>query len=113
MKTIDKVTVLSPKDKELLGQIKDTIRSMLSGAQVFLYGSSARGTRHDESDYDVLVLTDHTLTAREEEAVWDAVLDVELASGAIISTQFCSREEWDHHRAMPFYSEVSRDGIAL
>ncbi len=113
MKALEQETILSSEEKQLLAEIKDTVCALLPGARVVLYESAARGTRHSESDYDILVVTPKSLTAREEESVWDAVFEEELASGTMISTQFCSRKEWKHHRVMPFCAEIGRDDIEL
>jgi predicted nucleotidyltransferase len=85
----------------------------LPAAELYLYGSVARGMQGPESDYDFLVVTDVPLMTGDEEKIWDAVFDVEMARGVPISVQFCSKDDWQRHQSMPFYIDVRRDGIAL
>ncbi len=113
MKTMDQVPVISAQDKTFLREIKQVIHGFLPTAEVLLYGSTARGTRGPESDYDVLVLTDRPLSTKEEDPVRDAVYDLQVARSELISTFFYSKDFWDKHPAMPFHQEVDRDAIRL
>ncbi len=63
-----------------------------------LYGSTARGERQPDSDYDLLVLTKRKLSHQEERMLHDAVYDVELRNDAVLSLVIYAREEWDHPR---------------
>lgn len=113
MMKLEDVSTISVKDKGLLAEVKEVVRWFLPAAEVYLYGSVARGMQGPESDYDFLVVTDVPLMTGDEEKIWDAVFDVEMARGVPISVQFCSKDEWQRHQSMPFYLEVRRDGIAL
>lgn len=115
MTTIDKADFLFPEDRELLAKVKNVIRRFLPTATVLLYGSVARGTKGRESDYDILVLTDEPLTSAEEDALDDAVYDVQLERGVVISTLCYSKAQWELplFRGMPFRHEVEKDAIVL
>ena len=65
MRTIEDQTVLSQRDKDLLTELKAVIRQFEPTATVLLYGSVARGTNDPESDYDIMVLTEHQPSAEE------------------------------------------------
>ena len=113
MMKLEDASAISMKDKGLLAEVKEVVRRFLPAAEVYLYGSVARGTRGAESDYDFLVVTGESLTTGDEEIIWDAVFDVEMARGVPVSVQCCAKDEWQRHQRMPFYVEVRRDGIAL
>ena len=115
MKTLEQTDALSLKDKELLEEVKIRILRFLSSAEIVLYGSVARGTQGPESDYDVLVLTKETLTSNQEGEIRDALFDLEMTTGAALTTLFYSEEEWQTpvSRVSPFRHEVQRDGIVL
>ncbi len=113
MRTLEQTSVISAVDRELLAEVKGVVQRFVPTAELLLYGSAARGTQGPESDYDLLVLTERPLSTQQEEAVWDALFDLEMKRGAVLSAQFCARSEWERHRSMPFYVEVDRDGIAL
>jgi len=59
--------VTSPKT---LTAIKSMVNSFLPGSQVLLFGSRASGKEHDESDYDLLIITAATFAPREK-MVWE------------------------------------------
>ncbi len=44
-------------DKAMMQRIKQNVLEVDPQAEVWLYGSRARGTANEESDWDVLVLT--------------------------------------------------------
>ena len=113
MKTIEQTRVVSEEDKALLHETKTIIQEYLPTAEVLLYGSAARGTQGPESDYDVLVLTEKPISTKEEDRVRDAVYDLQLARGKLISTFFCTKDFWEKHPGMPFHQEVDKDAIVL
>ncbi len=51
-------------NKTILKTIKSTVKSFLPEARVLLFGSRARGNSNQDSDFDVLILTDETYPER-------------------------------------------------
>ena len=80
-----------------------------------MYGSAARGERGPESDYDVLILTDQSLSTADEDAIGDRVYDIELARGAVVSLIFYSRAQWSSvaFRSMPYRQAVERESVVI
>jgi predicted nucleotidyltransferase len=115
MKTLEQIETISDQGRQLLHEVKQRVRKFLPAAEVLLYGSVARGTQDAESDYDILVLTSEPLSKEEETSVDDSVFELELATGFVVSTIFCSKEQWDTplYRAMPFHWEIDRDAVVL
>ena len=113
MKSIKRVRKISVADRELLAELKEIVLGRLPDAELILYGSAARGTREPESDYDVLILTDTSLPADEQDAIGYAIYELELARGVVISEVFLSREEWGHGliAVSPFRRNVEREAI--
>ena len=81
-------------------------------AEVWLYGSRARGTANEESDRDVLVLTpQETVTTAEESRFIDHMCDL---TGEVIQLFAYGKEDWHrHHYFTPFYKSVQQDAIRL
>ena len=102
-------------DRELLKQCKHAIRSVESNADVVLYGSRARGDAAEDSDYDILVLTDQPVTVTLRENLVDSIFPIELESGAVITLITYHRDQWEspRYKAMPFRKNVERDGVTL
>ncbi len=113
MKRMQDTHVISEEEKALLQETKRIIQEYLPRAEVLLYGSAARGRHGRESDYDVLVLTEASLPIKREDEIRDAVYDLQVARGKLISTFFCTKDFWDKHPDMPFHQEVERDAILL
>jgi predicted nucleotidyltransferase len=115
MKRLDDVAVIPTRDKDILREVRRTIHTLLPGATVYLYGSGARGTREPDSDLDLLILTETGLSRDEERAVADAIYELELARGVVISTVHYGRVEWEAPlmRATPFRSRVEAEAVLL
>lgn len=113
MKCLAEARTISDSDRELLLEVKTTIRQSLPEAKVLLYGSTPRGERGCESDYDILVLTPEPLPRDVEQAVDDAIYDLELERGVVLAVTYWPESEWLRHVQMPFRKEVARDGIML
>jgi len=115
MKRISECEGIRAYDKELLAQVKKTIEGFLPRAEILLYGSVAKGHHDAESDYDILVLTDSPLSRQEQAAIRDTLFELELATGAVLSVIFSSREEWNQppRAGSPSRQNGERDGILL
>ncbi len=113
IRTLDQDTILSEPDKVLLETVRDTVRHFVPSAQVLLYGSVARGDRQPYSDYDFLVLTDRALSRAGEEAVEDALYDLQLNEGALIVAGFDTKDAWESNPSMPLYEEIEKDAVVL
>ncbi|MFP4091783.1 MAG: nucleotidyltransferase domain-containing protein [Cyclobacteriaceae bacterium] len=99
----------------LLREIKKRVQKVAPGAEVYLYGSRARGEENSESDWDVLILVDKDKVdyAFEKEITYP-LYDLEFASGEIISPRVYPKKTWHvKHKGTPFYEHISPDLIAL
>jgi len=100
---------------QFLQQVKRTVLEMEPDAEVFLFGSRARGDAVPESDWDFLILVDKTINDREKMNIRHHLYEIEREMGEVISSVIHSREEWNHPRMMitPFHQNVSQEGIPL
>ncbi len=92
---------------------KRIIQEHVPDATVVLFGSRARGDVAPDSDYDLLVVTPAPLTSAEEDRISDAVYDLQLERGVVISLIFFARDYWDRHPLMPLHQEIDQEGIVL
>lgn len=101
--------------REILEECKREILRLVPEATVLLYGSRARGTSSLDSDFDLLVLTSARLAPEVADRSRDALYDLELKHGVVLSVLFYGEAEWQHplRRATPFHREVEREGIVL
>ncbi|MEW6541888.1 MAG: nucleotidyltransferase domain-containing protein [Bacillota bacterium] len=114
-KSLHRWNAVSFRDKSNLWACKATIRSVLPDAKLVLYGSRARGDAEPESDFDLLVLVPAPVSQATLQKLSDAIYDVELERGIVVSCLVCSDEEWNSSpwRVSPFRVNVEREGIVL
>jgi predicted nucleotidyltransferase len=103
------------KRDELTEQIKQAVHGMEPEAEIILYGSRSRGDATAESDWDILVLVDGSITDERTDRIRHRLYEVEWESGEVISSIIRSREEWnsDLYQAMPFHQRVQQEGMRL
>jgi len=102
-------------EKTMLQRIKDNVHEIEPQAEVWLYGSRARGTAHEESDWDILVLSPQdTLSTTEESRFMDHMCDLIVETGEVVQLFAYGKKDWHHHhRVTPFYQSVQQDAIRL
>jgi len=94
--------------------IRDAIRLIDPKAEVILYGSRARGDERDDSDWDILILTDYPVDLQTERKFRDKLYDLELEIGESFSVFAYSKNDWTtKQRITPFYQNVTQEGIRL
>lgn len=101
--------------RALADRICAAIRELEPTAQVFLYGSRARGDAEPDSDWDLLILVNGPVSHEREEELTDRLFELGLETDAVLSPVVHSREEWASplFRAMPFRRNVIREGVPL
>ena len=101
--------------KIVISRIKESIHSKDPNAEVFLFGSRARGDERPDSDWDILILVESEKVTNEiEDKFRDELYDIEIDTGQIISTFIYSKNQWKSNlRFSPFYQNVELDGIRL
>ena len=64
--------------------IKNTVKELIPGAEVFLFGSRARGMAQDTSDYDLLIVVDHSIS-HTDRLLFQSKVRKKLAAQNILS----------------------------
>ena len=94
-----------PGMQEIYGDLVDSI---------ILYGSTARGTRAEDSDVDVAILLHAGATKAMRDQMLDLVVDLELECGRVLSVlciDYDKFAEWKD--IIPFYKNIRKDGVVL
>jgi len=115
MRTLEEADTITAEARDILAEVKRIVLEVCPSATILLYGSVSRGTQTAESDYDLLILTDHALSRSEKRMIDWRICDLELERETIVCTIYCSREQWESllWRGSPLYEEIQRDGVAL
>ena len=94
-----------PGMQEIYGDLVDSI---------ILYGSTARGTRAEDTDVDVAILLRAGATKTMRDQMLDLVVDLELECGRVLSAlciDYDKFAEWKD--IIPFYKNIRKDGVVL
>ena len=106
---------LKAHDRAAIAAAVAVLRSRFSAVSVTLYGSKASGTDDAESDIDLLVLTSRALGWRERAELIDALFDIGVAHGVVISPLVVPAIEWEQGRfsVLPIHDVIAKAGIPL
>ena len=80
--------------KDILLDISGRIHMILPSAKVNLFGSRARGTHWQESDWDILILTEQPVTTSIKSEIHTKLFPLSVQIGAFINTLTISENEW-------------------
>ena len=100
--------------KQFISQISDLIGDRLK--KVILYGSYARGDYKNNSDIDIMILTDFNdeELAKYRMEIRDLACDLELENDIIISPIVRNIEKYNNRiNVIPFYMNVQKEGVVL
>ena len=105
-----------PDNTDILRQLKHRLQQHFNNAirDVILFGSRAKGTARDDSDYDVLIVlnkNDYDWKFRDE--VTDVVYDLELDYDILVDKHLISIDELEHslRGAQPIFRNAIEQGV--
>ena len=100
---------------EALSSLKESLIATYPVVRLVLFGSAARGEMDEESDVDVLVLTEKPLTWKERDAIYARVFKINLHYDSNISVLVVDLHNWEEGliSVMPIREEVQRQGQDL
>ncbi|MGC9353015.1 MAG: nucleotidyltransferase domain-containing protein [Mariniphaga sp.] len=94
--------------------IGERIRQIDSDAEVYLFGSRARGDFKQDSDWDLLILTKNPVSLRDEQRFRHHLIPLELETGEAFSTFVVEKEDWEtKHQVTPFYQSIKNELIRI
>lgn len=100
-------------DELFLQEVKRYVQEIDPQAEVWLFGSRARGDAREDSDWDFLILTDNDLSGGRRWQFSDHLFDIELETGRIISTVVWPQRNLSRFAVTDLYANVMDEGIRL
>lgn len=101
------------EEKNFLEELKRAVLKHEANAKVILYGSRARGDGKEDSDWDLLVLTNKKLDVKTEGRIHDSIYELELKYLQPVSTLIMDDKHWQKISITGFYENVNKDGVAI
>jgi len=105
---------MSKKD-HILQMIIQAVNKTAPDSEVYLYGSQARGTAKNLSDWDLLILLNKSNIPFDFETKFmDEFYELELETDEVISPLIYSKEDWrSNHSITPLYENIKKEGVRL
>lgn len=102
-------------DKPMITKLFNTaMQVMPKGSKVWLYGSRARGTATEDSDWDLLLLVDKpAIEANDFNDIAYPFVLMGWDVGADISPQLYTYSEWKEREISPYYQNVEHDRVVI
>ena len=98
--------------KQMIPGLRDIYGDLISS--VILYGSTARGTRAEDSDVDVALLLHSGATKEMRGRMLELIVDLELACGKVLSVICIDYEKFSEWKeTLPFYKNIREEGVVL
>lgn len=103
------------ESKELLQKIRTEILKFDPGAEIYLFGSRARGDFRNDSDWDLLIVTPkEKITFDYEMKLRDPIFNLEMSTGEVISLVVYTKEDWQAKKNVsPLLSNVLKEGVRI
>lgn len=110
---ISRQRYLNYNEQKALEEIVNKISLMYPTIkEIILYGSKARGDYEEESDIDLLFITDSTLPRKKRSEIYDAIYEIEVEHDVIASVVFVSESDF-RSKESHFLKQVKMEGITL
>lgn len=105
---------MTKRDK-ILNRIIRVVEKTAPEAEVYLYGSQARGDAKRLSDWDILILLHSVNIPFDLETKFmNEFYEVELETGEIISPLVYTKNDWDERRSVtPLYENIKKEGVRI
>lgn len=106
---------LKENEKSALQELKERLLKQFPDAEIILYGSKTRGNFDKESDIDLLILIESTVTSELEEEITRVTYDIELKYDVVFGKIIENKDFWNSPLAnvMPLHWNIDREGVLI
>ncbi len=103
------------KHDQIISRISSVISQKYPDAEIYLYGSRARGEDKPLSDWDLLILLNFpSISFTLETNIMDDMYEIELETGEIISPLIYSKNEWvNKHKETQLFENIEKESIKI
>jgi len=101
---------------DINSKIRKAVQSVVPSAEVYLFGSRARGVFQIDSDWDILILLPDNSVYQIKKLILNELLEIELAEKQIFNVIFKNSTKWFNdgftHKT-PFYKSIIKEVIKI
>ena len=100
--------------KRIIEAMHNRLHEIDPHAKAILFGSRARGTEHEGSDWDVLILLDKPkVTLQDYDKYSYPLRELGWDIDEIINPVLFSQKEWEENHYTLFNHNITKEGIAI
>lgn len=81
---------------EILAKIKSVVLEEIPDAKVYLFGSRVTGKIHEESDWDILVLTEKKYPKSVKKLIDEKLFPLSISVASDFSFLITTKDEWNN-----------------
>jgi predicted nucleotidyltransferase len=99
----------------IINKIRQVIYTKYPDAEIYLYGSRARGDSKEKSDWDLLILLNSSkISFNIESNIIDDLYELEIDTGEVISPLLYTQKDWyEDYSVTALYENIKKDAIRL
>ncbi|MEH2876637.1 nucleotidyltransferase domain-containing protein [Segatella copri] len=101
--------------EHILAAIRECLaKNLPASGKVILFGSQARGTAREDSDWDILIILDkEKLMADDYDNITYPLTELGWELGEEINPVMYTTQEWEKYRNTPFVRNVEKEGVRI
>ena len=105
---------MKQEDNNIARRIKLSIKAIDPKVQVIIFGSRARGDAKEESDWDILILTEYPVSTEIERSFRNNLFDLEIETGEVFTIFVYQKRIWNSiHKVTPLYRNIKREVVKI
>ena len=106
--------LIDMEKKQIIEAMHNRLHEIDPHAKAILFGSRARGTEHEGSDWDVLILLDKPkVTLQDYDKYSYPLRELGWDIDEIINPILFSQKEWEENHYTLFNHNITREGITI
>ena len=105
--------MIDPSDRHILDLFARQVRARFPEAQIWAYGSRARGDATWESDFDIAIVLDQPVTRQIKDWIGDVAWEVGFEADRIIITVVFERRQFEEgpSSVSPLVANILHEGV--